>query len=129
MSNRLGERVKGGVVVAVVVLLLLTLQSWNIRSVGYNKRALCVADTVVSPVDSLYQRTIDSLFYLNLSLDSLRRMGLPDYIVNGVDSLYKADSLAHIKIYTPKELKQMRSLPSLFRMNRIDWEDRYLFMH
>lgn len=50
---------------------------------------------------------IDSLADLNLSRDSLKRMGLEERVLYSIDSLYKADSIAAIKVYTPKELKQM----------------------
>lgn len=88
---------------------ILSLQSWSVDT-SYSPTKLSVkqGDTIISKTDSLYKRYIDSLFSLNLSLDSLRRMGLSEQVINSVDSLYKADSIAHIKVYTAKELKQMK---------------------
>lgn len=85
----------------------LSMQSWSNLPVNHphiEKNRADSIDTIYTP----YQRMIDSLVNLNLSLDSLRRMGLDERILNSIDSVYKADSIASIKVYTKKELKKMR---------------------
>lgn len=64
-----------------------------------------LCDTIVK---TAYQQMIDSLYELNLSPDSLRKMGLSDAVLFSIDSLRKADSLSQIKVYTPKELRRMK---------------------
>ena len=72
---------------------------------GKGRFVLRINDTIVK---TAYQQMIDSLYELNLSPDSLRKMGLSDEILFSIDSLRKADSISQIKVYTPKELRRMR---------------------
>ena len=72
---------------------------------GKGRFILKINDTIVK---TAYQQMIDSLYELNLSPDSLRKMGLSDAVLFSIDSLRKADSIAHIKVYTPKELRRMK---------------------
>lgn len=72
---------------------------------GKGRFVLRINDTIVK---TAYQQMIDSLFELNLSPDSLRKMGLSDAVLFSIDSLRKADSIANIKVYTPKELRRMK---------------------
>lgn len=112
--NRIGKKVKGAFAALSLLGLLLTLQSWksegNAAKDGafFRGQITFLGDTIITRQDSLYYRMIDSLYSLNLSLDSLRKMGLDERVVATIDSLYKADSIASIKVYTPKELRRMR---------------------
>ena len=72
---------------------------------GKGRFVLRINDTIVK---TAYQQMIDSLFELNLSPDSLKKMGLSDAVLFSLDSLRKADSIAQIKVYTPKELRKMK---------------------
>lgn len=63
-----------------------------------------LTDTIVK---TAYQQMIDSLYNLNLSPDSLRKMGLSDAIIFSIDSVRREDSIKAIKVYTPKELRRM----------------------
>lgn len=72
---------------------------------GKGRFFLRINDTIVK---TAYQQMIDSLFELNLSPDSLKKMGLSDAVLFSLDSLRKADSIAQIKVYTPKELRKMK---------------------
>lgn len=72
---------------------------------GKGRFVLRINDTIVKKA---YQQMIDSLFELNLSPDSLKKMGLSDDVLFSLDSLRKADSIAQIKVYTPKELRKMK---------------------
>lgn len=72
---------------------------------GKGRFVLRINDTIVK---TAYQQMIDSLFELNLSPDSLKKMGLSDAVLLSLDSLRKADSIAQIKVYTPKELRKMK---------------------
>ncbi len=100
---------KKGLWIIIIVLLVLSLQSWSsvkpYNSMNYTRGR--VNDTI-DTLDSPYKKMIDSLINLNLSLDSLRKMGLSEQILFSIDSTYKADSIAAIKVYTKKELKKMR---------------------
>ena len=108
MEKRIGIKLKGALAFAVVGVLLLSLQSWKAAESGGLQPHRFSGDTILTHQDSLYLRYIDSLAGLNLSMDSLRRMGLSEKVLYSIDSLYKADSIANIKVYTPKELRQMR---------------------
>ncbi len=99
--------------VAVAAAVAFALQSWSSPSAvrecteinlfpGHGE--LFVEDTVYTA----YNRMIDSLADLNLSRDSLRRMGLSERVLFSLDSIYREDSIASIIVYTPKELKRMR---------------------
>lgn len=72
---------------------------------GKGRFVLRINDTIVK---TAYQQMIDSLFELNLSPDSLKKMGLSDAVLFSLDSLRKADSISQIKVYTPKELRKMK---------------------
>lgn len=96
---------------AALLLTAFALQSWSrpsrLPSEGFRMpdHGSCILqDTVYTA----YDRMIDSLADLNLSRDSLRRMGLDERVLFSLDSLYRADSIASIRVYTPKELKLMR---------------------
>lgn len=95
-----------------VFLFIAVLQSWS-RPEALRKEAgffSSSAGAVAAMRDSVrteYQKKIDSLAGLNLSMDSLRRMGLSESILFSIDSVYKLDSIASIVIYTPKEKRQM----------------------
>lgn len=109
------KKCRGFILAAFAVLAFAALQSWSrpdeLRpwdgrkiSVGTQK------DTIKKAADSVrthYQEMVDSLAGLNLSMDSLRRMGLEKRVLFSIDSIYKADSIASIIIYTPKEKRQM----------------------
>lgn len=88
-------------------IIFFALQSWSTpKAFIYSVKApFYTSDTVVY---TAYNRMIDSLADLNLSRDSLGRMGLSNRVLASIDSLYKADSIAAIKVYTPQELKKMR---------------------
>lgn len=98
---------------ALVAAIALTLQSWSRPSsekgrpngdMFLNLENVFAGDTVYTA----YDRMIDSLADLNLSRDSLKRMGLSEKVLFSLDSIYKADSIASIIVYSPKELKRMR---------------------
>ena len=86
---------------------VILVSAWsNPSSLGGKGRfAFKTNDTIVK---TAYQQMIDSLYELNLSPDSLRKMGLSDAILFSIDSLRKADSISQIKVYTPKELRRMK---------------------
>lgn len=90
---------------ALGAVLLASAWSRPTGNVGKGRFVLKISDTIVK---TAYQQMIDSLFELNLSPDSLRKMGLSDAVLFSLDSLRKADSIAQIKVYTPKELRRMK---------------------
>ncbi|MBQ3381814.1 MAG: putative porin [Bacteroidales bacterium] len=83
----------------------MLLASWSSPSAKGLRGAFRWQDTIVK---TAYQQMIDSLYDLNLSPDSLRRMGLSEAILYSIDSVRKVDSLSRIKVYTPKELRRMK---------------------
>lgn len=91
-------------------IILLCLQSWSTpqysrgAKAGISELYKLSSDTTVTA----YKRFIDSLRNLNLSPDSLRKMGLSDTILASIDSARRADSIASIKVYSAKELRRMR---------------------
>ncbi len=84
---------------------LMLLASWSSPSAKGLRGSFRWQDTIVK---TAYQQMIDSLYDLNLSPDSLRRMGLSEAILYSIDSVRKVDSLSRIKVYTPKELRRMK---------------------
>lgn len=86
---------------------VILVSAWSSPSSlgGKGRFAFRTNDTIVK---TAYQQMIDSLYELNLSPDSLRKMGLSDAILFSIDSLRKADSISQIKVYTPKELRKMK---------------------
>ncbi|MBP5391194.1 MAG: putative porin [Bacteroidales bacterium] len=90
---------------ALGAVLLASAWSRPTGNVGKGRFVLKISDTIVK---TAYQQMIDSLFELNLSPDSLKKMGLSDAVLFSLDSLRKADSIAQIKVYTPKELRRMK---------------------
>ncbi len=84
---------------------LMLLASWSSPSAKGLRGAFRWQDTIVK---TAYQQMIDSLYDLNLSPDSLRRMGLSEAILYSIDSVRKVDSLSRIKVYSPKELRRMK---------------------
>ena len=87
--------------------VLVLASAWSRPSgIGREGRfVLGISDTIVK---TAYQQMIDSLYGLNLSPDSLKKMGLSDAVLFSIDSLRKADSISQIKVYTPKELRRMK---------------------
>jgi hypothetical protein len=83
----------------------MLLASWSSPSAKGLRGAFRWQDTIVK---TAYQQMIDSLYDLNLSPDSLRRMGLSEAILYSIDSVRKVDSLSRIKVYSPKELRRMK---------------------
>ena len=84
---------------------LMLLASWSSPSAKGLRGSFRWQDTIVK---TAYQQMIDSLYDLNLSPDSLRRMGLSEAILYSIDSVRKVDSLSRIKVYSPKELRRMK---------------------
>ncbi len=92
------------ITVAGLSLALVLLASWTCPpSKGLRPRLPAMQDTILK---TAWQKMIDSLVDLNLSPDSLRKMGLSDAVLFSIDSVRKADSLSKIKALTPKELRQ-----------------------
>ena len=92
---------------SLVLWAVLLASAWS-RPSDLGKRGnfvLRINDTIVK---TAYQQMIDSLYGLNLSPDSLKKMGLSDAVLFSIDSLRKADSISQIKVYTPKELRRMK---------------------
>lgn len=83
----------------------MLLASWSSPSAKGLRGAFRWQDTIVK---TAYQQMIDSLYDLNLSPDSLRRMGLSEAILYSIDSVRKVDSLSRVKVYSPKELRRMK---------------------
>ena len=105
MPHNLKHRLRTPALLLLALSSIILLESWS-RPKAFLGSALSVRDTVVT--DSAFQRLVDSLAALNISPDSLRKMGLDERVLAAIDSLYKADSIANIKVFTPKELRRMR---------------------
>lgn len=105
MPHNLKNRLRTPALLLLALSSIILLESWS-RPTHILKNSINLRDTVVT--DSAFQRLVDSLAALNISPDSLRKMGLDERVLAAIDSLYKADSIANIKVYTPKELRRMR---------------------
>src|SRR5574344_822315 len=97
--NIFNKGLKSVFIPTAVFLFIAVLQSWSRPEALRKETGLfsSSAGAVAAMRDSVrteYQKKIDSLAGLNLSLDSLRRMGLSESILFSIDSVYKLDSIA-----------------------------------
>lgn len=102
---------------ACIVAFVVLCGAWSAPNKGHYSASLTLRDTIKGAVadtirdtvvKTAYQKMIDSLYNLNLSPDSLKRMGLSESVLSSIDSIRRADSIASVKVYTAKELRKIQ---------------------